>query len=124
MAQVTVNYNEKSYIVDNGVNKKAFKSDNLGGGTQRTFGIYSIDLDIEEMTYRVKFKEFDSDEANGYESPRLSNIGIGSIIEPSWIVSGKLDLKLLKVDAINKLFESKLEITPLNASGTVKAEYQ
>ena len=121
--EITVNNAGKSYLVDNGVNKKAFKFDNQGGGTQRTFRISSMNLDIENMLYQFIFKELDTDEVGGYDSPQLGNVGASGTIDPSWIAAGKLDLKLIKINAINKLFLSKLEIEPLNDSGTVKAEF-
>lgn len=123
MAEVIVNYDSKAYIVNNGVNKKAFKFDNAGGGSQRTFLVKSINLDVENMLYQVIFREVDTDDANGYESPNLANIGVNGIIDPSWITAGALDLKLLKVNAMNVLFLQKLAIEPLEDDGTVKAEY-
>lgn len=124
MAEVTVNHEGKAYIVDNGVNQKALKFDNLGGGTQRTFRVNSINHDYGNMEYKAIFKELDTDEVNGYDSPPIGNIGVNGEIDPTWITAGKLDLKLLKVNAINALFLSKLKLEPLNEDGSVKAEFQ
>ena len=126
MAEVTVNHDSKVYTVNNGVNKKAFKFDNLGGGSQRSFHLTEYSHNINEATYQAKFMELDTDDVNGYEgddSGGLGNIGVEGNVDPSWITSGKLDLKLLKTDAINKLFNKKYKIEPLNANGTVKVEF-
>jgi len=124
MAQVTVNHNGVSYTVDNGVNKKAFKFDNLGGGSQRAYHLSIYSHDIDNTTYHVKFMEKDTDDVNGYEGKGMSNVGVNGDIESGWITSGKLDLKKLKVNAMNKLFLLLYEIEPLNADGTVKSEFQ
>jgi hypothetical protein len=123
MAEVTVNFDSKAYTVDNGVNKKAFKFDNIGGGSQRTFYIKSMNFNVDSMTYQFIFQEKDTDEVNGYESSNLANVGVGGIINPAWITAGKLDLKLAKVNALNALFLQKLEIEPLEDDGTVKVAY-
>jgi len=124
MAQVIVNDNGVAYTVDNGVNKKAFKYDNPGGGSQRAYHLSSYNHDIDNATYHAQFMERDTDDANGYEGKGMSNKGVGGDIESGWVTSGKLDLKKLKVDAMNKLFLKLYEIEPLNPDGTVKPEFQ
>ena len=124
MAQVIVNHNGVAYTVDNAVNKKAFKYDNPGGGSQRSYNLSSYKHDIYKATYQAEFMERDTDDANGYEGKGMSNRGVAGDIDAGWITSGKLDLKKLKVDAMNKLFLSLYEIEPLTESGTVKPEFQ
>lgn len=124
MAQITVNHNQISYLVDNGVNRKAFKFNNAGGGTQRTFLIETMNIDVLNMKYEVRFIERDTDEVNNYESPDLARVATFGEINLGWITQGRLDLRLWKIDAINSLFFDKLEIEPLSADGTVKPEFQ
>ncbi len=124
MAQVIVNHNEVAYTVDNGVNKRAFKYDNLGGGSQRAYHLLSYKHDIDNAIYHAEFMERDTDDVNGYEGEEMSIKWVEGLVELGWITSGKLDLKKLKVDAMNKLFFKLYEIEPLNADGTVKPEFQ
>ncbi len=124
MAQVTVNHDGVAYTVDNSVNKRAFKYDNPGGGSQRAYHLSSYKHDIDNAIYHAEFMERDTDDVNGYEGKGMSNTGVQGEVASGWITSGKLDLKKLKVDAMNKLFLSLYQIEPLNADGTVKPEFQ
>lgn len=124
MPVVTVNHDSVTYSVDNGNGIRAMKYDNPGGGSQKTYKMVSVKEIFENMGYEVVFQEHDTDDANAYEGKPISNLGVQGNIDPSWYVAGKLDIKLLKIDAINKLFNLLVEIEPLNASGTVKVEYQ
>jgi len=126
MAQVTVAIGERLYTIDNGMNKNVSKIDNVGGTSQRTYHMGMVSVDIDLLIYKVEFTEKDTIEAYNYESPVFKDgeIEIEGTINASWIGDEIVNIRLIKIDAINKLFLSNLGIEPLNADGTVKPEYQ
>jgi len=129
MAQVTVNHEGKALIVENsGTKKRALKfndPDNPTGSTMRAFNTSKRIINDETLEYEVHFSEVDTIDSESWESKaKHGNIGVQGVIDPAWITSGKLNLQMWKMDAINKLFLNKFEIEPLNLDGTVKPEFQ
>jgi len=129
MAQKTVNHDGKVFTVENsGTKKRALKfedPDNPTGSTMRAFNTKKRIIDDETLEYEIHFSEVDTIDSESWESKaKHGNIGVQGVIDPSWIVSGKLNLQAWKMDAINKLFISKFEIEPMNLDGTVKPEFQ
>lgn len=127
MAIVTINHNGKAYLVDNGNNAKGMKYDNPGGGSQRTYKVSSFNADIDGMTYQLVFKEVDTDDVSGYESKTMGNRGVSGAIDSGWLSVGKLDIKLMKIDAVNILLrqlEPSMDENPLTTTGSVVLAFQ
>lgn len=125
MANVSVFYDGKEFIIENSGTKKravTYKA-NVGATVDRAFNILKSEIDYEALAYRVNFKEQDVIDAESYEAPGIGNFGVEGNIDPTWITAGKLNLQAWKMDMINQAFESKFGIQPMNADGTVKAEY-
>jgi len=124
MAEITVNYKSKSYTVNNSVNKKGFKFDNIGAGSQRTFNLDDLRIDISNMTAIIVFKEIDTDDVSGYEGDTIKKHVAELSAIGGFISGGNLNLKSLKIAALNALFIKNLAIEPLAADGSVKPAYK
>ena len=126
MATVTVNYNSKAYTVDTGANRNGVAF--LGAVKTREIKFIKWGFEYQEVDgvwenfFVGAFTDFDTD-IDGYESPGLGNVGVRIPFDNAWITAGKLDIKLVKVAAINNAFLNRFGIEPLNADGTVKAEF-
>jgi hypothetical protein len=127
-AQVQVNVNHEGVIYNAyiGIGPRVIKHQLAELGTD-IYMTYTLDARIfggNSLNYRAIIKKHITRDVSGYEGLREGNIGVDGVVDPSWITAGKLDLKLHKIDIVNKMFNTILQIEPLNADGTVKPEYQ